>query len=63
MRILKTLEKSPTDLIDLLDKHFNKFFIMIDDINLNFEYFTAKEDLINYLNTLTQNNLNLLCVK
>ena len=63
LRILKSLGKTPRDLITLLDDYFNKYFLMLDDKNLHFKYFNDKEALINYLNSLTQNNLNLLCVK
>lgn len=63
LRILKSLGKNPRELITLLDDYFNKYFLMLDDKNLHLKYFNDKEVLINYLNSLTQNNLNLLCVK
>lgn len=63
LRILKSLGKAPRELITLLNDYFNKYFLMLDDKNLYLKYFNDKEALINYLNSLTQNNLNILCVK
>jgi len=63
LRILKCVGKMARDLILELDKYFNKYYVIKDINELNLRFFSNKEVLINYLNSLTQNNLNLLCIK
>ena len=63
LRILKSIGKGADHLILELGKYFNKFYIIKDDRSLNLELFSDKEVLIKYLNSLTQNNLNILCIK
>ena len=63
LRILKSIGKGADHLILELGKYFNKFYIIKDDRSLNLEMFSDKEVLIKYLNSLSQNNLNILCTK
>lgn len=63
LRILKCVGKMARDLILELDKYFNKYYVIKDINELNLRFFSNKEVLINYLNSLTQNNLNLLCIR
>jgi len=63
LRILKCMGKVARDLILELDKYFNKFYVIKDIKELKLRFFSNKEVLINYLNSLTQSNLNLLCIR
>lgn len=63
LRLLRERGQDAQALILELDKYFNRYYVIRDDKNLIFELFTDKTTLISYLNSLTQNNLNILCVK
>ena len=62
LRVLRGRGQNAQHLIFELDKYFNRYYVIRDDKALFFELFTDKATLISYLNSLTQNNLNILCV-
>ncbi len=63
LRILRERGEDAQVLILELDKYFNRYYVIKDDRYLIFELFTDKDILINYLNSLNQNNLNILCIR
>ncbi len=63
LRILKSRGKGADHLILELGKYFKKFYVIKDDRSLNLKLFSDKELLIKYLNSLTLNNLNILCLR
>lgn len=62
-RILRSIGKNANDFIAELANYFSRYYVILDDINLKFDLFTKKDTLIRYLNSLTQNRLDILCVK
>ncbi|MEE9378115.1 MAG: FkbM family methyltransferase [Candidatus Lokiarchaeia archaeon] len=63
LRILKSTGKNAQHFIMELDKYFNKYYVILDDKNLKFESFNDRDILIRFLDSLSQNNLNILCIK
>ena len=63
LRLIKEFEKEVKNLIFLLDRFFNKYFLIIDEKDSNMIFFNNKNSLIKFLESISQNNLNLLCIK
>lgn len=63
MRRLKFLKKTPKDFISILDKYFTKYYVIVDDKDLNLKLYTDSRKLVKYLNSLKIDNLNLFCIK
>lgn len=62
-RRIKYIQKTIRDLIEILAKNFNNYYVILDDKKLDLKYKDNHEDLITYIEQLKLDNLNLLCFK
>jgi len=63
LRLLKGLGRNIREFISLLENNFKKYYLILDEKTSKIIFFRNKNDLLKFLETYYQDNLNLLCIQ